>query len=211
MADLKISQLSASTTPLAGTEVLPIVQSGTTKQVSVANLTAGRSVDVANLTASTGNIIIGTSGKGIDFSATGQSSGMTSELLSDYEEGTWTPVVVGTSTAGTATYALRDGRYTKIGNIVYFSARLAWSGHTGTGNMNISGLPYTSGNTYYACSYSFRDGLTLPASTDLLISVNPSSTTVGLTTVALGTANAAALAIDTAVPDFAFAGWYAVA
>jgi hypothetical protein len=44
MADLKISQLTASTTPLAGTEVLPIVQSGTTKQVSVANLTAGRTV-----------------------------------------------------------------------------------------------------------------------------------------------------------------------
>jgi hypothetical protein len=37
MADLKISQLPAATTPLAGTEVLPIVQSGTTKQVSVNN------------------------------------------------------------------------------------------------------------------------------------------------------------------------------
>lgn len=44
MADTKISALTASTTPLAGTEVLPIVQSGTTKQVSVANLTAGRAV-----------------------------------------------------------------------------------------------------------------------------------------------------------------------
>jgi hypothetical protein len=44
MADVKISGLPASTTPLAGTEVLPIVQGGTTKQVSVANVTAGRSV-----------------------------------------------------------------------------------------------------------------------------------------------------------------------
>ena len=42
MADTKISALTAATTPLAGTEVLPIVQSGTTKQVSVANLTTGR-------------------------------------------------------------------------------------------------------------------------------------------------------------------------
>jgi hypothetical protein len=48
MADLKISALTASTTPLAGTEVLPIVQSSTTKQVSVANLTAGRSVTATN-------------------------------------------------------------------------------------------------------------------------------------------------------------------
>lgn len=42
MADTKISALTASTVPLAGTEVLPIVQDGTTKKVSVANLTAGR-------------------------------------------------------------------------------------------------------------------------------------------------------------------------
>jgi hypothetical protein len=52
MSDKKISQLPASTTPLAGTEVLPIVQSSTTKQVSVANLTAGRDVAVRTLTAS---------------------------------------------------------------------------------------------------------------------------------------------------------------
>jgi hypothetical protein len=50
MADLKISALTASTTPLAGTEVLPIVQSSTTKQVSVANLTAGRAVSSLSIT-----------------------------------------------------------------------------------------------------------------------------------------------------------------
>lgn len=42
MADKKISQLTGATIPLAGTEVLPIVQSGSTTKVSVANLTAGR-------------------------------------------------------------------------------------------------------------------------------------------------------------------------
>ena len=49
MADVKISALPAATTPLAGTEVLPIVQGGTTDKVSVANLTAGRSVAAAGL------------------------------------------------------------------------------------------------------------------------------------------------------------------
>ena len=52
MADVKISALPASTVALAGTEVLPIVQSSTTKQVSVANLTAGRAVDTLNLSTS---------------------------------------------------------------------------------------------------------------------------------------------------------------
>ena len=49
MANSKISALTSSTTPLAGTEVLPIVQSSTTKQVSVANLTAGRTVNATAL------------------------------------------------------------------------------------------------------------------------------------------------------------------
>lgn len=52
MADTKISALPASTTPLAGTEVLPIVQGGATRQVSVANLTAGRAPSVFGLTVS---------------------------------------------------------------------------------------------------------------------------------------------------------------
>lgn len=51
MADKKISALTASTTPLAGTEVLPIVQSGTTVKVSVANLTAGRAVSASSVSA----------------------------------------------------------------------------------------------------------------------------------------------------------------
>lgn len=49
MADKKISALPAASTPLAGTEVLPIVQGGTTDQVSVANLTAGRAVSALSL------------------------------------------------------------------------------------------------------------------------------------------------------------------
>jgi len=48
MANTKISALTGATTPLAGTEVLPIVQSSTTKNVSVTNLTAGRSVSATN-------------------------------------------------------------------------------------------------------------------------------------------------------------------
>ena len=54
MANVKISELTAASTPLAGTEVLPIVQSGGTVKVSVANLTAGRAISVSSLTLSGG-------------------------------------------------------------------------------------------------------------------------------------------------------------
>ena len=62
MADVKISALPASTTPLAGTEVLPIVQSSTTRQVSVANLTAGRAVSALSIATTTDATFATTSG-----------------------------------------------------------------------------------------------------------------------------------------------------
>jgi len=64
MADKKISALGASTTPLAGTEVLPIVQSSTTVNVSVSNLTAGRSVSAASLSLTTTPLGVASGGTG---------------------------------------------------------------------------------------------------------------------------------------------------
>ena len=146
MADSKISALPASTTPLAGTEVLPIVQSSTTKQVSVANLTAGRAISATQLTLTTGNVIVA-SGQGIDFSAT--SGAGTSELLADYEEGTFTPTIAGATVAGTQTYAIQTGFYTKIGNRVYFNLRIMLSAKDAatSGLLTITGLPFTSSAT----------------------------------------------------------------
>lgn len=146
MADSKISALPASTTPLAGTEVLPIVQSSATKQVSVANLTAGRAISATQLTLTTGNLIVA-SGQGIDFSAT--SGAGTSELFNDYEEGTFVPTIAGATTAGVQTYAVQTGFYTRIGNRVYFNLRVVLSAKDAatSGNLIINGLPFTSSAT----------------------------------------------------------------
>jgi hypothetical protein len=53
MANTRISALPAASTPLAGTETLPVVQLGITEQVSVANLTAGRAISAASLALTT--------------------------------------------------------------------------------------------------------------------------------------------------------------
>lgn len=272
MADKKISALTAASTPLAGTEVLPIVQSGATVKVAVSNLTAGRSFDALGMTltstdagaaaapllelyrdsaspaandtlgeiefngedsagnkqayglihgsilsptstaeqgqlhfetatagALTEKMIIGTTnlvineigavfnvriegdtdanlfytdatnsrvgvglinptekfevvgniklsgnvipanGFGIDFSATSGTG--TSELLDDYEEGTWTPEV-----GGSATYYAQGGNYTRVGNKVYVSGTIV-TNVLGTGSaVTISGLPFAATN-----------------------------------------------------------------
>lgn len=65
------------------------------------------------------------------------------KTLDDYEEGTFTPVIYGDSAAGTGTYSVQRGYYTKVGNIVFFNLVLAWSAHSGTGGFRISGFPYS--------------------------------------------------------------------
>jgi len=142
MADSKISALPASTVPLAGTEVLPIVQSSTTKQVSVANLTAGRAISATQITLTTGSVIVA-SGQGIDFSATPGTG--TSELLADYEEGTWTAAFV-PSTSGTITMNNATGTYTKVGRVVTVNGLLTvTSVSSPLGYLQITGLPFSGG------------------------------------------------------------------
>jgi hypothetical protein len=229
MADKTISALTGASTPLAGTEVLPIVQSGATVKVSIANVTAGRAVSMlsgtitdsiatsvplninnnnagtsagtsvnfqfngstvgsvanqfdgadfnmlyrsnrfhrffiggveylkivnADVTVNAGNLIIGTAGKGIDFSANG------GDVLSQYDEGTWTPnqgnglTVVGAFSS--------NGRYTRVGRLVTVSGTV-----TGATSIAVSAigqicdnLPFTKAGASVSTGTAFSSSLT---------------------------------------------------
>tara|TARA_R110000787_G_scaffold250390_1_gene356006 strand:+ start:776 stop:1633 length:858 start_codon:yes stop_codon:yes gene_type:complete len=90
---------------------------------------------------SSGNLAF-PSGKGIDFSATSGTG--TSELFSDYEEGSWSPVPFGSTTAGTYTSSYIDGDYVLVGKMCFITCTIAVTSFTGTGNFNISGLPFAA-------------------------------------------------------------------
>lgn len=196
MANTKISALTSATTPLAGTEVLPIVQSSATVKVATNDLTvrniranattgilqvtgpAAASTRVATVpdanftvartdaaqsftgdqTLSTGNLVIGTSGKGIDFSATPGTG--TSELFADYEEGTWTPVIADASSGGnTGTCTINNATYTKVGRQVTVQTLITGLNTTGmtAGNvLFVRGLPYTAVDYAQGNFYSYR-------------------------------------------------------
>ena len=96
-----------------------------------------------NVDIKTGNLVIGTSGKGIDFSAQAASGGATAELLDHYEEGTWTPAIA--SDASATAYTTQVGFYTRIGSIVHVSATLQVSnlGSFAGAVINLTGLPFT--------------------------------------------------------------------
>ena len=93
-----------------------------------------------------GNLVIGTSGHGIDFAATSDSSGTNaSELLDDYEEGSFTPRLAPSSSYASI-HENGIGRYTKIGNMV--TCTMHWINKNGTAfptgqQIIIYNLPYT--------------------------------------------------------------------
>ena len=110
----------------------PIISMDENKKVSLA----------ADVELTAGNLIIGTSGKGIDFSATADSgASMASELLDDYEEGTWT--VQDTDSGGSN----QHGMYTKIGNLVTCYFVLTTGAISGGSTFYLTNLPFTVGST----------------------------------------------------------------
>ena len=84
------------------------------------------------------------SGNGIDFSATSDASGKTSEVLDDYEEGTWTPTVSGTGFSSFTAGGANLGRYTKVGRMVTASATIHWTSASYNGLAIIGGLPFAA-------------------------------------------------------------------
>lgn len=83
-------------------------------------------------------------GGALSFPAT-QVPSSDANTLDDYEEGTFTPTIVGTTIAGAGTYITQSGSYTKIGNRVFFEIDINWSAHTGTGNITLAGLAFAAG------------------------------------------------------------------
>lgn len=190
MPNKKISDLTSATLPLAGTEVLPIVQSSATVKVASndltvknirsnattgilqivgpaasstrvmttpdANFTTARTDAAQSFTGdqtlSTGNLIIGTSGKGIDFSVTPGTG--TSELFNDYEEGTFTPTLLQGFSVAPTSYTTQLGRYTKIGRMVYFEIDIDPNGATGNATqVRFGGLPFTALNAPFGGAF----------------------------------------------------------
>ena len=100
-----------------------------------------------NATLTNGNVIIGTSGKGIDFSAvTGGTGTATANVLNDYEEGTFTATLTGGTTNPTIPVTT-TARYTKVGRLVTVQIAFENVITTGaSGTIGISGLPFANGS-----------------------------------------------------------------
>ena len=101
-----------------------------------------------NVEIDSGNLVIGTAGKGIDFqNQASPAAGMTSELLDRYEEGTFTPAVTFGGNSASLAYTHRAGAYTRIGRSVTVTMSFLLSAKgSSTGSAKVTGLPFTVGD-----------------------------------------------------------------
>lgn len=132
-----------ATVPLTSSDITDgIISTAKIADDAVTGAKIENSPTIANgLTLTDGNIVFA-NGHGIDFSATANSSGsMSSELLDDYEEGTWSP----TASTGLS-YGHQEGRYVRIGTLVFASFDIDLDSVSASGNI-MGGLPFTVANT----------------------------------------------------------------
>ena len=144
---------------------LPTTHRSTSTTTGIAALTAQQEVNNGGYLIFDGKNSSGTSvfnvthngrvrvSDGIDFSTNSNASGMTSEVLDDYEEGTFTVTIL--SGLNVTSYTQTGGNYTKIGNFVTFVIRFQAGGTNVGSHLRIQGLPFNSSVGKYEGSASF--------------------------------------------------------
>lgn len=87
--------------------------------------------------------------------------------MDGYKEGTFTPVLYGTTVAGSNAYTTQDGSYIRIGDAVFFRIVIRLTGAVGalasTGNLRVDGLPYTASGVGWSPSVGYCSGLNMGA------------------------------------------------
>lgn len=195
-----LSGLTASTALAlnASKEVVSITNTGTGNNVLATSPSIDTPTLTGNVNLSTGNLIV-SNGKGVDFSATPGTG--TSELLADYEEGTWTPTLT-----GSATYLVQDGRYTKVGRLVFIRGTLYVNAIGSGTTASLSGLPFTAVDSN-PCSVQIGGSAQAFSGVYGYIS----GTAVNITyNAALATSNQTAANVFTALTYIDFSGCYSV-
>jgi len=122
--------------------------------------------------------------------------------LDDYEEGTFTPTVEGSTAAGSGTYTKQKGFYVKVGNVVHFTVYVVWTALSGaTGGMRVANLPFTCGtdaDNLAGLGAGFVSNVTLTANNVLSFYTLPSTTKMDFAQTPVGGGAAGAVSIDTA-------------
>jgi hypothetical protein len=198
-----------NTTPVTATSftACTAAQIGSTKKlipVQNANITASSNLIIDGATSGT---LVLPAGANIEVLALSTTQ---FKVTTIFATGTFVPVIVGLTTAGTGTYTLQAGFWTKVGGVVTYFIDLTWSAHTGTGNMAVQILPFIPGGTNNPPAAVVSYNLALTASYIPVIAVGPGSTAININQAPVGGGAYIAVPMDTAVNLLSIAGQYRV-
>lgn len=141
----------------------------------------------------------------------GNTANANTDVFDWYEEGSFTPVAVGGTLAGAGTYTVQSGNYTRKGNTVTFRIAIGWSAHTGTGNLIITGLPFTSASSGAPVPSSvYCDGLVVGAGKTPSSLISSSQTQITLRALDMAGGAASLIAMDSSVSVIDICGTYFV-
>ena len=165
---------------------LGVINNGISTNNAIAKFdgNTGRIIEESGVLINSSNDVVMPNGAGFDFSlfSDGSVAGVkTSQILLDYEEGTWTPAIeFGGGTTG-ITYSAQAGFYTKIGQTVFFNCTVQLTNKgSSTGIATLSGLPYTSQNTANNHNPSMIRAANITFSAFLQPLLSPNSTALNL-------------------------------
>ncbi len=163
---IKIGSYQTGGTVLSGAQIRASYNYGGNAGTSISldyctvsgTITEGLRLDTSgNATFNTGNLVVGTAGKGIDFSANG------GDVLKQYDEGTFTPTI--SSGATGITYAGQSGWYTRVGRVVTFGLNIVISAASAAAaNFKVGGLPFTA-SAFGSGSFAYDNGTFINSST----------------------------------------------
>lgn len=155
-----------------------------------------------------GNVSLRTDNRtrGVPFTNVGHPDTLT---LDWYEEGVFTPVAGGRTTAGTGTYTDQTGRFTRIGNVVVYELTIGWSAHTGAGQLILTGLPYPPAVDVRHAATIAPNGLAVGGSLTAMIQQNQMS--ISLFKYDNTSGAQSEVAITGGVPALTVSGWYRAA
>tara|TARA_R100000426_G_scaffold42133_1_gene32472 strand:- start:231 stop:2135 length:1905 start_codon:yes stop_codon:yes gene_type:complete len=158
-----------------------------------------------------GNLKFDQSGTGIDFHNFGTGTNVTSNLLDDYEEGTFTPAVTSGLSAGQIAYNSRSAKYTKVGNTVYFTFHININSATlDGGSLKFGGLPFTAANVTHTAGGAWKIFTNGNIDANATYKVQGDTTDILVVTAAGDAMAANATSIDAGHRHVAYWGFYFV-
>jgi hypothetical protein len=177
----------------------------------------GGTISSVTISALDADLAVADGGTGASTAAAARANlGITDTAIQTYAEGTFTPVVVGGSTAGAGVYSIQIGRYTRIGRICFFNAQINYTAHTGTGSIGVTGLPFLSpltatANMNQSLSVLLSSaGTSWGSNTQVVAYIVPNVTSIAIRGVA-SSANVGQINLANTTAAISITGWYEIA